>query len=71
MSGYFQRIACRIGKHDLTVLKMLSAQAALCECDYCREKFAVKIHGDCAGSIIAWDKAETFYTEEKGHSDVE
>ncbi len=41
------------------------------KCDYCRKKFAVKIHGDCAGAIIAWDKAETFYTEEKGHSDGE
>ena len=54
----FQGLACRIGKHDLFMVKKISDQAALVECNYCRKQWAMKMEGDCTGSMIPWTEAQ-------------
>jgi len=61
----FQGLACRIGKHRLSMVKKISDQAALVECNYCRKQWATKMGGDCQGSMIPWVEAQFFYTDER------
>ena len=61
----WHKLMCFIGRHDLTMIKKLSDQAALCECDYCHDKWAVKMIGDCAGAFMPWVEAQFFYTDER------
>jgi hypothetical protein len=61
----FQGIACRIGKHRLFMVKKISDQAALVECNYCRKQWAMKMEGDAQGSMIPWVNAQFFYTTER------
>lgn len=61
----FQGIACRIGKHRLFMVKKISEQAALVECNFCHKQWAMKMDGYCQGSMIPWVEAQFFYTDER------
>jgi hypothetical protein len=65
MSGRFQGIACRIGRHDLFMLRKISDQSAQVECNYCCKQWAMKLEGDNIGSMIPWSEAQFFYNEER------
>jgi len=61
----FQDLACRIHRHDLIAISVLSEQAALVECSHCHKQWAMKMAGGNEGSMIPWAEAKLFYTDER------
>jgi hypothetical protein len=65
MLPVFHSIACRIGRHDLFLVKKISDQAGKVECNWCKKQWAMKFEGDNVGSMIPWSEAQFFYTDER------
>lgn len=61
MIPVFHDIACKIGKHNLSLVRKLSDQAGLVECSWCKKQWAMKFEGDFKGARIPWEEAKEFY----------
>jgi hypothetical protein len=61
----FKQLACRIGKHDLFLVRKISNQAGQVECNTCHKQWSMKFEGDNQGAMIPWETASKFYTEKR------
>ena len=65
MNELLQRLVCWVGRHDLKIVRAVSDQSAQVECVHCKRQWARKMIGECEGSMIPWESAKFFYTEER------